>query len=215
VAVGLAAAAERGETQEQSKEKPVVAKSFCDFTMKDIDGKEVKLSRYKGDVCLVVNVASRCGLTPQYADLEALYENYKDKGFRILAFPANNFREQEPGSNAEIKKFCTTKYNVTFDLFSKISVQGDDQAPLYAFLTDHPNKKIAGPVLWNFQKYLIARDGTVLAKFEPKTTPTDPKLVEAVESALAAPTEDQDTSASQTEGTERPAKSKENKEGDE
>lgn len=208
VAVGLASAAENGESEKKAEEKATMAKSFYDFTVTDIDGKEVKLSKYTGDVCLVVNVASRCGLTPQYTDLEALYEKYKDKGFRILAFPANNFAGQEPGSNTEIKKFCTTKYNVTFDMFSKISVKGDDEAPLYAFLTGHPNEKIAGPVLWNFQKYLIARDGTVLAKFDPKTTPTDPKLVKATEAALAAPVNDQESSADRTGSAERPTKSK-------
>jgi glutathione peroxidase len=219
VAVGLASAgpvlaAENGETKKQTEKEPAAAKSFYDFTVKDIDGKEVELSQYKGDVCLVVNVASRCGLTPQYADLEAMYEKYKDKGFRILAFPANNFHQQEPGSNAEIKKFCSTKYKVTFDLFSKISVKGDDQAPLYAFLTGYPNKEIAGPVLWNFQKYLIARDGTVLAKFDPKIPPTDPKLVKATEDALSAPAENPDASAHWTRRTKHSKKSKGNEGGE-
>lgn len=126
-------------------------------------------------------------MTPQYSGLESLYKKYKEQGFKVLAFPANNFMNQEPGSNADIKKFCTAdKYQVTFDLFSKTSVAGADQSPLYKLLTEHPNKDIAGKVEWNFQKYLVGRDGTVLAKFGPRTKPDDKSLVEQVEKALAA-----------------------------
>lgn len=164
--------------------KPAV-KSVYEFTVKDIDGKEVALSKYKGDVLLVVNVASECGLTEKsYAGMEAIYKKYKDKGFKVLAFPANNFGGQEPGTNAEIKSFCQKK-NVSFDLFDKISVKGNDQAPLYAFLTKHPDKAVAGEVEWNFQKYLVGRDGTVLAKFSPKKYPEEKEITDAIEKALA------------------------------
>jgi glutathione peroxidase len=156
-----------------------------EFKVKDIDGKEVSLSKYKGEVLLVVNVASQCGLTEKsYAGLEAIYKKYKDQGLKILAFPANNFGGQEPGSNSEIKAFCA-QHNVSFDLFDKISVKGDDKAPLYGYLTGHPDKAIAGDVQWNFQKYLIGRDGTVLAKFSPKIYPDDKQVTEAIEKALA------------------------------
>lgn len=160
-------------------------KSVYDFTVKDIDGKDVSLAKYKGDVLLIVNVASKCGLTEKsYAGLETIYKKYKDKGFKILAFPANNFGGQEPGTNSEIKSFCA-QHNVSFDLFDKISVKGDDQAPLYGYLTKHPDKAIAGDIEWNFQKYLISRDGTVLAKFSPKKYPDDKEIADAIEKALA------------------------------
>jgi glutathione peroxidase len=153
--------------------------------MKNIDGKDFPLSAYKGKVLLVVNVASRCGNTPQYADLEALYSRFKDRGFTILGFPANNFGGQEPGSNSEIKEFCSTTYGVTFDMFSKISVKGDDQHPLYAYLTSgESNPKTKGEVTWNFQKYLISRSGEVIDVFAPKVKPLSKTLVEAIEAAL-------------------------------
>lgn len=159
-----------------------------DFTVQDINGKDVDLSKYDGKVVMIVNTASKCGLTPQYEALEALYGKYKDKGFVILGFPANNFMKQEPGTNEEIKFFCTSKYNVTFDMFSKISVKGDDQAPLYKYLTsEETNKEFAGDISWNFEKFLVGRDGKVINRFSPKTTPDDPKVVEAIESALEAP----------------------------
>ena len=160
------------------------ASKIYDFTMKTIDGQQKSLADYKGKVLLIVNVASKCGHTPQYTGLESLYEKYKDKGFMILGFPANNFLWQEPGTDAEIKNFCTTKYNVTFDMFSKISVKGSDQHPLYAYLTkDSPFR---GDVKWNFQKYLIDRNGTVSAKFAPGTEPDDPELVQTLEKLLQA-----------------------------
>ena len=129
---------------------------------------------------LIVNVASRCGFTPQYAGLEALYEKYKDRGFVILGFPANNFGGQEPGTNEEIKTFCSTKYNVTFPMYSKISVKGDDKAPLYQFLTDTTGSEIQ----WNFTKFLVDKSGKVVARFESKVTPQSPDVAEAIEKAL-------------------------------
>lgn len=158
------------------------------FTVKDIDGKDVSLSKYRGEVLMIVNVASRCGYTAKsYAQMESLYQKYKEKGLRVLAFPANNFGSQEPGTNEEIKQFCANDVKVTFDLFAKISVMGEDQAPLYKFLTEHPDPTIAGPVQWNFQKYLVGRDGAVLAMYGTRTLPEDEKVVADIEKALAAP----------------------------
>ncbi|NUN98874.1 MAG: glutathione peroxidase [Candidatus Omnitrophica bacterium] len=155
------------------------------FKMKNILGEEVFLGDYQGNVLLLVNVASKCGLTPQYEGLQKLYETYKDKGFKILAFPANNFGAQEPGTEAEIREFCSTKYKVTFDMFSKVSVKGEDICDLYEFLTDPAtNGEFAGEIQWNFQKYLIDKSGKVVARFEPKTKPEDPKLIAAIEKAL-------------------------------
>ncbi len=158
-----------------------------DFTMKNIDGKEVKLADYEGSVLLVVNVASKCGLTPQYEQLEALNKKYKDQGLKILAFPANNFGGQEPGSNEQIKSFCTNTYNVTFDLFAKVSVKGDDICPLYAYLTDETkNAPNGGEIKWNFTKFLVDRKGKVIARFGPRTTPMDKDVVDKIEVALKA-----------------------------
>jgi glutathione peroxidase len=169
----------------QAEEKKVT--SPLEFTVKDIDGNDVALSKYNGKVALIVNVASKCGLTPQYEALQGLYDKYRDKGFVVLGFPANNFMKQEPGTNEEIKFFCTSKYNVSFDMFSKISVKGDDQAPLYQFLTEEEsNGDFAGDISWNFEKFLIGRDGKVINRFSPKTTPDDPKVIEAIEAALEA-----------------------------
>jgi len=156
-----------------------------DFTMKDIDGNDVALSKYKGKVLLFVNVASKCGLTPQYEQLVALKSKYADKGFEILGFPANNFMGQEPGSEAEIKVFCQTKYNVNFDMFSKISVKGKDIHPLYKFLTDEAtDPKFPGDINWNFEKFLIGRDGKVANRFSPKTKPEAEEVTAAIEAAL-------------------------------
>ena len=161
------------------------AKTMYDFTMKDIDGKEVSLSRYRGKVVLIVNVASFCGYTKQYAGLDSLYRAYAERGLVVLGFPANNFGSQEPGSDEEIKEFCSTKYNVTFPLFSKISVKGDDQHPLYRYLTSaEANPATAGEVRWNFTKYLMDRSGRLVAKFEPRVDPLSADLTEAVEAAL-------------------------------
>ncbi len=160
-------------------------KSIYDFSMKTIDGKMVPLSTYRGKVLLIVNVASRCGFTPQYKDLEALYRKYESQGFTILGFPANNFREQEPGTDAEIKQFCTTTYGVTFPMFSKISVKGDDEHPLYRYLTSaEANPATTGDVKWNFQKYLVGRDGKVRAMFLSRVTPMSDEVTSAIEAAL-------------------------------
>ena len=143
-------------------------KSIYDFTMNSIDGQPVSLESYKGKVVLLVNVASKCGFTPQYAALEAVYEKYKDRGLVIVGIPANNFAQQEPGTNAEIKTFCTRKYNVSFPMMSKVSVKGDDQTPLYKFLTDKvTDPQFAGDIKWNFTKFLFDRNGNPVARFEP------------------------------------------------
>ncbi|HXR39974.1 MAG TPA: glutathione peroxidase [Terracidiphilus sp.] len=160
-------------------------KSIYDFTMKSIDGQQVSLGSYSGKVVLLVNVASKCGYTPQYAGLEALYEKYKDRGLVIVGIPANNFAQQEPGTNEEIKKFCSNKYNVTFPMMAKVSVLGDDKAPLYAFLTDKAsNPQFGGDIKWNFTKLLFDRSGKQVARFEPATTPDSPEVTAAIEAAL-------------------------------
>ncbi|MBV9679524.1 MAG: glutathione peroxidase [Acidobacteriaceae bacterium] len=158
------------------------AASIYDFTLNSIDSKPVPLSEYKGKVLMLVNVASRCGYTPQYTGLESLYEKYKGQGFVILGIPANNFAGQEPGTNAEIKTFCKSKYAVTFPMMSKISVAGADKTPLYQYLTS--SGETSGEIKWNFTKFLIGRDGQILARFEPAVTPEDPSLNAAVEKAL-------------------------------
>ncbi len=164
---------------------PPKEKSMYEFTMKDIDGTDVKLDTYKGKVVLVVNVASKCGLTPQYDQLEPLYKKYKDQGFVILGFPANNFMGQEPGTEKEIKEFCKLKYDVSFPMFSKISVKGKDQHPLYTYLTNEKsNPGFSGDISWNFEKFLIGKDGKTLARFSPKTTPNDQTVIDAIEKAL-------------------------------
>jgi glutathione peroxidase len=160
--------------------------SVLDFHVKDIEGKEVDLASYKGKVLLIVNTASQCGLTPQYKDLEAIYEKYKDQGLAILAFPANEFGKQEPGSNEEIKEFCSTKYKVSFPLFSKIVVKGKGIDPLFDFLTsDTTNPKFAGEIKWNFNKFLVNRNGEVIARFEPREKPNTESAVSAIEKALS------------------------------
>lgn len=161
-------------------------KSVLDFKVRDIDGKDVKLKKYKGNVLLVVNVASKCGYTPQYEALQATYLKYKDQGFTTLAFPANNFGGQEPGTATEIKEFCESKYKVTFPMFAKISVKGEDQDPLYAFLTKpETNPQFAGDIKWNFSKFLVDRKGNVVARFEPKIKPDGPEITAAIEKYLA------------------------------
>jgi len=161
-------------------------KTIYDFVMKDISGNDVPLSTYKGKVLLIVNVASRCGFTSQYAGLEALYERYKDAGLVVLGFPANDFMGQEPGTNEQIKQFCETTFRVTFPMFSKISVKGSDIHPLYAFLTSGGGRPdLAGAISWNFNKFLVARDGTVVERFGSRDTPEGDKIMQAVEKALA------------------------------
>lgn len=161
------------------------ASNVYEFTMNNIDGQPLPMASFKGKVMLIVNVASKCGFTPQYEGLEAVYEKYKDKGLVIVGFPANNFMAQEPGSNEEIKTFCSTKYSVKFPLYSKISVKGDDKAPLYQFLTDTgANPKTGGEIKWNFTKFLVDRDGKVIARFEPAVKPDSPEVAAAIEKAL-------------------------------
>lgn len=157
--------------------------SVYDFKVKTIDGKETSLAQYKGKALLIVNTASQCGYTPQYAGLEALYEKYKGKGLVVLAFPSNDFGGQEPGSNAEIKKFCELKYKTTFPLFEKIDVKGDTAAPLYKYLTGLPGKQ-GGPITWNFNKFLVAPDGTVVEHFDSKADPSGTVLTQKVEQVL-------------------------------
>lgn len=158
-----------------------------DFVVKDIDGKEVNLSRYRGKVVLIVNVASKCGFTPQYAGLEKLYKTYQDRGLVIIGFPANNFGHQEPGTNEQIKTFCSSKYDVTFPMMSKISVKGSDKAPLYKFLTEAPTAgDFAGEIGWNFTKFLVDRNGNVIARFASATKPQDVNVTGAIEKALDA-----------------------------
>lgn len=163
------------------------AGSFYDFKIKDIDGKDVKLKKYKGSVLLVVNTASKCGYTPQYEGLQATFDKYKDQGLVVLGFPANNFGGQEPGTAAEIKEFCESKYKVTFPMFAKISVKGDDVDPLYAYLTSkETNPQFAGDITWNFNKFLIDRKGNIVARFTSKDMPTSEAVTQAVERYLAA-----------------------------
>ncbi len=162
-------------------------KTVHDYTLNSIDGQPASLGTYKGKVVLLVNVASKCGFTPQYAALESVYEKYKDRGFVIVGIPANNFGAQEPGSNQEIKTFCTSKYHVTFPMMAKVSVKGEDIAPLYQFLTDksaHP--QTGGEIQWNFTKFLIGPDGRVITRFEPDITPDSSQMTSAIEKALAS-----------------------------
>lgn len=164
---------------------PVSENSIYEFTMKDIDGNPVKLEKFKGKVVLVVNTASKCGYTPQYEGLEAIYEQYKDRGFVVLGFPANNFLGQEPGTEKEIKEFCTLKYNVTFPMFSKISVTGSDQHPLYGYLTNKKtDPEFGGDITWNFNKFLIDKNGKVVARFGSKDAPQDTTVTSAIEKQL-------------------------------
>lgn len=182
-----------------------MAESVYDIPVRTIDGKETTLGDYKGKALLVVNVASKCGLTPQYEGLEKLHEDYSGKGFEVLGFPANNFLGQEPGTNEEIQEFCSTTYNVQFPLFEKISVKGEDRHPLYQHLTsERPNADIANgdefeerlkgygqiressdDILWNFEKFLIGKDGRVAARIAPDVTVEDDRVIAAVDDALA------------------------------
>lgn len=161
-------------------------KTILDFRMRDIDGKDVKLRRYKGNVLLVVNTASKCGYTPQYQGLQATYTKFKDKGFYVLGFPANNFGGQEPGTEKEIKEFCESKFGVTFPMFAKISVKGDDIDPMYKFLTSkETNPEFAGDITWNFNKFLIDRKGKIVGRFTSKQAPEGTDVTAAIEKYLA------------------------------
>jgi glutathione peroxidase len=162
------------------------AASVYDFTLKDINGKDVSLSSYRGKVLMLVNVASKCGLTVQYEGLQKLYETYGDRGLVVLGFPANDFAGQEPGTNEEILEFCATRYSVKFPMFSKISVKGEETHPLFQWLTDErTNGPFAGEIAWNFNKFLVDRNGKVIKRFEPKVVPDSPEVTQAIEAALA------------------------------
>ena len=164
---------------------PAAKPEALSFTVKDIDGKDVDLSSYKGKVILLLNVASKCGNTPQYAGLEKLYAKYKDKGFVVMGFPANNFGGQEPGTNAEIKEFCTATYQVEFPMFAKVSVKGADIAPLFKYLTAQDCQPLSkGDIAWNFEKFLIGKDGKLIGRFANRTQPDDPAIISAIETAL-------------------------------
>ncbi len=178
------------------------------FTVKNIDGEDVELAKYYGNVVLVVNVASKCGLTPQYKGLEELHDKYAEKGLSILGFPCNQFKNQEPGTEQEIKAFCSTKYDVSFDMFSKIDVNGDNRNGLYKLLANTETKpEGSGNISWNFEKFLIDRQGNVIARYSPKTTPDDKEFVKAIETALAEsrPDDAPPTSDGQQAKTSQPA----------
>ena len=181
-----------------------MAEKIYEIPVKTIDGEKTNLGGYKGEVLLVVNVASKCGLTPQYEGLQKLYSEYKDKGFEVLGFPANNFMGQEPGTEDEIKSFCNTNFNVSFPMFSKVSTKGDDQHELYKYLTETKpvtdvndgslEEKLKGfgsersepsEVLWNFEKFLIGKNGEIAARFAPDVTPEDERLTSKIEAEIA------------------------------
>ena len=160
------------------------SEGIYDFPVTDIDGNELNLEKYKGKVLLIVNVASKCGYTPQYEGLQAIYEEYEDDGFVILGFPANNFKGQEPGTEEDIKEFCTLNYGVTFPMSSKVSVLGDDQDPLFTFLTSQPNKDFEGEIKWNFEKFLIDKEGNLTRRFRSAVKPESEELTAAIKSLL-------------------------------
>ena len=187
--LGLTAFADSGGNAREKQ--PSVASRVGDssaplyaFRLPDIDGHSVDLKRFKGKVLLIVNTASMCGNTPQYAGLQEMYERYRERGFEVLAFPANDFGQQEPGSNQEIKGFCYTKYSISFPLFSKISVVGKEKHPLYRYLTEQ--SPFPGRVTWNFQRYLVDRSGNVIGKYDPGMNPLSPTILTDVENALVA-----------------------------
>jgi glutathione peroxidase len=164
-----------------------MGKTAYDFEAKTIDGSSKGLADYEGKVTLIVNVASQCGMTPQYAGLQRLQEEYASRGFAVLGFPANEFGAQEPGTNEQIKDFCATRFNVTFDMFAKVKVKGAGIDPLFAFLTSpETDPKFGGDIKWNFNKFLVGKHGDVLARFEPKVEPTSPEVKAAIEKALAS-----------------------------
>jgi glutathione peroxidase len=180
VAVLMIGAGVRAADKETQKAPPALR-----FTMHALDGKAVDLARYHGKVVLIVNVASECGLTPQYEQLQALHNKYKDQGLAVIGFPCNQFGMQEPGSAAEIQQFCTRNYGVTFDLFAKVDVNGEQACPLYKHLQSLPTKpKGAGAISWNFEKFLLSRKGDVVARFAPATKPDAPDVVARIEAEL-------------------------------
>ena len=162
-------------------------RSIYDFKMSDIDDNPVTFEKFRNKVLLIVNVASKCGFTPQYKGLQELYQEFKDDGFSILGFPANNFLSQEPGTNGEIKQFCSIKYNVSFPVFSKISVKGNDISPLYTFLTEKDtNPGFSGSIKWNFTKFLVDRTGNIVDRFSPMTRPDSKKVKKRIGQLLAS-----------------------------
>ena len=182
LAGAIAAVTSFSVSSASADDKPPAA---LNFTMKSITGKEVKLSEYHGKVLLVVNVASKCGLTPQYEQLEAMNEKYADKGLVVLGFPCNQFLKQEPGTDAEIAEFCAATYKVKFPMFSKIDVNGKDAAPLYKHLTSLDTQpKGKGDISWNFEKFVIGKNGQVVARFAPRTAPDAKEVLDVVEAEL-------------------------------
>jgi glutathione peroxidase len=188
-AAGVKPGSEGEDARAKNADYPKVkVPAALDFTLKNIDGKPVKLARYQGNVILVVNVASKCGYTPQYASLQKVYEKYKEKGFVVLGIPANEFGMQEPGTDKEIKAFCKDKYNVTFPMFSKVVVKGEKIVPFYKFLTDEKtDPKFHGEIKWNFTKFLINRQGEVVGRMEPKVDPASPEAMAEIEKLLEEP----------------------------
>lgn len=180
--VVVSACAKSNATEQESKK---VSKPLS-FTMKSLDGKDVDLSKYRGKVVLIVNVASKCGLTGQYEQLQKLHEEYSKKGLAVLGFPCNQFLSQEPGTAEEIKEFCRVNYGVTFDMFAKVEVNGKNACDLYKTLTSLDTTPVgAGKISWNFEKFIVGRDGKVAARFSPRTKPDDAKLVKVIETELA------------------------------
>ncbi len=182
--VALVAGASQPLIAQSKKGKDQKMEGVLSFTMETIDGAKKALADYKGEVLLIVNTASRCGYTKQYKTLEQLHEKYKGKGLRVLAFPANNFGAQEPGTNEEIKEFCETTFGVSFDMFAKISVKGDDMHPLYRFLTTQAG--FDGDIKWNFNKFVVDRTGKVVARFDSNVDPMSATMTELVDKLVAA-----------------------------
>jgi len=162
----------------------ITNESIYDFPLTDIDGNEMTLEAYKGNVLLIVNVASKCGYTPQYEGLQTIYEEFKDDGLVVIGFPANNFRGQEPGTNEDIKQFCRLEYGVEFPMAAKVSVKGDDQTPLFTYLTSLENQDFDGDIKWNFEKFLIDREGNLIRRFRSSVKPESETLTSAIKSLL-------------------------------
>ncbi len=187
--LALAALLAGAASAEEKREEGAELRPLPDFALKRLNGSADNLGTYRGRVLLIVNVASQCGYTPQYEGLQALYERYRDRGFSILGFPSNDFGRQEPGSDQEIAKFCRANYGVEFPMFTKCKVLGEDAHPLYRELASRP-APIGGDVTWNFEKYLVDREGRVAARFAPEVTPEDPRITKHIEQLLAAPRPD-------------------------
>ena len=171
----------------QTFSEPMVEKSIYDFVAKSIDGKDAPLSEYRGKVMLIANTASKCGFTPQYADLEKLYTTYKDRGVVVLGFPSNDFLGQEPGTNQDIKIFCQRNYGVTFPLFEKATVTGSDKQPIFKYLTEQANPELSGGVRWNFEKFLIDRDGELVDRWRSLSKPMSSKITDKIDKLIALP----------------------------